>query len=100
MIPEGPDLNDDSSGQIDIAEQVKYALSLRKMSIYGSAKAREERLNGKIKDKYEIIRGMAEAAEFNDTETMSKLIPLEWVTEDHRLELFNRPLNTPPPKDM
>ncbi len=95
LIPEGPDLNDDSSGQIDIAEQVKYALSLRKMSTYGSAKAREERLNGKIKDEiYEIIRGMAEAAEFNDTETMAKLIPLlEWVTEDHRLELFNRPLN-------
>ena len=65
------------------------------MSTYGSAKAREERLNGKIKDEiYEIIRGMAEAAEFNDTETMGKLIPLlEWVTEDHRLELFNRPLN-------
>ncbi len=94
-IPEGPDLNESHNGQKDIAERVKFDLSKRNMSTYGSAKAREERLNGKIKDEIgEIIRGMGEAAEFNDVETMLKLIPLlEWVTEDHKLELFNGPLN-------
>jgi ankyrin repeat protein len=94
-IPEGPDLNESRDGQNDIAEKVKFDLSKRNMSTYGSAKAREERLNGRIKDEiHEIIRGMGEAAEFNDIETMRKLIPLlEWVTEDHKLELFNGPLN-------
>ena len=91
-VPEGPDLNDDRSGENSMS--VKHRLALRKLPTYGSSRACEDRLNGEIKGFiYTSYRGFVEAAAYNDHQTILTLLPtLEAVTEDHWCELLNEAL--------
>ena len=90
--PEGPDLNASNNGENQAS--VKHGLAYRNLNVYGSSKAREERLNGAIKsDIYTSYRGFVEASTYNDYDILMELFPkLDAVTDDHWKELLNEAL--------